>query len=118
MAVFAGIISAPAGALAFNQQIIVQATVAAQRAIYVNKDGLITKVAGNTAENIEPLVIGDNNQILTMTDSIRRQYQAFLNLHHGRLQASKEYKVNPVWVDPAPNNQKILVGIKLTLGSG
>lgn len=116
-AVFVGILSASASGFAYNQKIIVYASVAPQRAVYVNEGGFITKVAGNTSENIEPRIIGENNQTLTMTEAIRLQYQAFLNLHHGRLQASKEYKVNPVWVDTTPNTQKILVDTKLTLGS-
>ncbi len=118
IAVFMGMITAPAGALAYNQRIIVYASVAPQRAIYVNEEGFITKVAGNTSENIEPRVAGKSNETLTMTESISRQYQSFLDEHKGRLEAGKEYKVNPVTVDTTPNTQDILIDTKLTLGSG
>lgn len=105
----AGITLGGSQAMAFNTRITVYASVAEMRYIYVNKDGFITKVGGNTPQNIEPQVINEANQVISMTDAINQQYQRFLNDHHGKLQASKIYDVNPVSVDTVVNAQSIKV---------
>lgn len=103
----------PASAMAFNQRITVYASVPQMRYIYVNKDGIITKIAGNTSNNIEPKVVDENNQPLTMTESIKQQYQQFLKSHNWHLEASKIYKVNPLRVNEEISQQKIEVASKL-----
>jgi hypothetical protein len=105
----AGFITAPGSALAFNQRITVYANVPEMRIIYVSDAGFITKVGGNTSNNIEPQVYNEKSQVIPMTDAINQQYQKFLDEHQGKLQASKIYEVNPVSVDTAVNTQSIKV---------
>lgn len=102
------LVSAPAVS-AFNTRITVYASVPEMRAVYVNKAGYITKVAGNTPNNIQPRVYDENNQIIAMTDTINQQYQQFLQSHGGKLQASKIYEINPVSVSNLPNTQSVQV---------
>jgi hypothetical protein len=96
-------------ASAFNQRIIVYATVVQQRAVYVGSDGMIYKVAGNTSDNITPVAYDQNNKQLEMTDSILQQYDSFLKQHNYKLEAGKVYKVNSLQVNAAVNEQTITV---------
>jgi hypothetical protein len=107
--ILAAIAGTPSVALAFNQQITVYASVPEMRNIYVNKAGNITKIVGNTAKNIEPTVLDENNQTLIMTESISKQYEAFLKAHHNHIEASKYYYLNPLTVNSQPNNQNIKI---------
>jgi hypothetical protein len=93
----------------YNHVITVYATVAEQRAVYVDASGSIYKVAGNTTRNITPQVFTADNKLIDMTDGIMRQYQSFLDSHGGNLAAGKIYNVNPIVVNTAPN----LVTIRL-----
>jgi hypothetical protein len=115
--IIAGTVAAPA-AMAYNQTITVYATVLPQRVVHIDGSGNITRVAGNTADNIEPRVTDENNHPSAITDSIRQQYQRFLESHGNHLEAGKIYTVNPVSISPAPNTQVIEINsTNLTLGS-
>jgi hypothetical protein len=112
-----GVLAPTGGALAFNQRITVYASVSEMRYIYLDKSGLITKVGGNTSQNIEPQVFDENNHVVAMTDSVMQQYQQFLDDHNGKLEASKIYYINPVSVNNHPNTQTIKIeSASLTLG--
>jgi hypothetical protein len=113
----AGINAAPATSLAFNTRITVYASVPQMRLIYVNKAGMVTKIGGNTSQNITPQVYDENNHAVAMTESISQQYQQFLQLHNNKLEASKIYYINPVSVNNHPNTQTIKIeSASLTLG--
>lgn len=90
----AGIFS-PTGVLAFNQRLTVYASIAQQRGIYINSSGLIIKVAGNTSNNVQPMVFNEAGQTVAMTEPIQSQYQAFLKAHDYHLQAGETYLLNP-----------------------
>lgn len=113
-----GVFISSTPALAYNQQLTIYATVPPLRAIYVDAYGNIIKIGGNTSENIPPTVYDQKNQPVAMTSTIQDQYQQFLLMHGGRLQASKIYDVNPLTISLAPNTQKIMVNSpSLTLDS-
>lgn len=105
--IFALLVATPA--LAFNQRITVYASVPLMRAIYVDDSGNLVKVAGNTAQNIDPTVYNLQNKPLQLTDSIKSQYELFLKQHNNHLEASKIYLINPIIVNTATNNQSITV---------
>lgn len=107
--ILAIIIGAPSAALAFNQRITVYASVPEMRYIYVDKSGIITKVVGNTSNNIDPKVVNEDNQPLTMTESINKQYEAFLKDHHYHIAAGQFYYVNSMTVNSKLNNQNIKI---------
>jgi hypothetical protein len=110
---------AKASAQEFNHVITVYATVAEQRAIYVDDSGNIFKIAGNTSKNITPQVYGADNRPIAMTDSITRQYQDFLKSHHNYLDASVTYDLTRMVVQTAMDNRSIQLDTSgLTLGSG
>jgi len=98
-----------APALAFNQRITVYAQVLPQRVIYLDVSGNITKVAGNTVDNIEPQIIDKDNQPVPATERIQQQYLRFLESYGNHLEASKVYSVNPIAISLAPNTQTIRV---------
>lgn len=98
-------------AAAYNQRITVYAVVPPQRVVFIDEAGSIYKIAGNTSDNIEPKVLDGRNQPTEMTDAIMKQYQNFLQLHGGRLEAGKIYNVNPVSVDTSVNEQTIGLAI-------
>lgn len=102
-------IAPAAGAQEYNHKITVHAVVPELRVIYLDQSGNIIKIAGNTTANIVPTVLDSNNQPATLTPAIQSQYDNFLRLHGGRLQASKTYNVNPVSVNIAMNNLTIEV---------
>lgn len=106
-----------APALAFNTQLTVYASVPEQRIIYIDESGIIYKIAGNTKNNISPIIYDYKNQPIAITDAIQKQYDSFLSLHHGRLEASKIYKVNPITVNNTADSQTIRVDGGLKLGS-
>lgn len=108
-----------ASAQDYNHTITVYATVAEQRAVYIDANGNIYKVAGNTTRNITPQVYTTDNKLIAMTDSIMRQYQAFLNQHNGQLMAGQVYSVNQLVVQTVTDNRSIQLDTAgLTLGSG
>jgi hypothetical protein len=77
-----------------RQPITVYANVPAMRNIYVDKAGFITKIVGNTDQNVAPRVFDDElNKPQPMTDSIMRQYQQFIT-QHGVLEAGKTYTLS------------------------
>jgi hypothetical protein len=98
-----------ASASAFNTRITVNAAVPEIRAVYVNKDGFVYKVAGNTSNNVEPRVYDESNKILAMTESIKTQYDNFMEQHGWHLQASKEYSVNLLSVNTRAESAAIIV---------
>jgi len=107
-----------AGAQGFNHMITVYASVAEQRAVYLDESGNIIKVAGNTTDNVTPVVFDPNNKAVAMTPEVQRQYDDFLKLNNGRLQAGKIYNINPITVSAAPNTQLIGINsVNLSLGS-
>ena len=106
------ILPAGAGAQEFNHTITVYAVVPEQRAVYLDESGNIVKVTGNTAKNVTPTVYDSHNKEITMTDAVQDQYDDFLKQHHNQLEAGKIYKLNPLKVSAAPNNQTISVGNK------
>lgn len=91
----AGLYQPAAHAQQFNQRLTIYAAVSHQRGIYVNSSGLITKIAGNTSNNVRPTVFNENNQVITMTDSVQNQYQKFLKAHDYHLNAGQAYYLNP-----------------------
>jgi hypothetical protein len=93
--------------LAYNTQITVYASVPMMRVIYVDESGNITKVLGNTTQNIDPKVYDEHNQLISMTSQIQDQYNKFLKAHGGHLEASKIYVVNPIKVSNQPISQTI-----------
>lgn len=107
-----------ASAQEFNHVITVYATVAEQRAVYIDSHGDIYKVAGNTTHNITPRVYTADNKLTGMTDKIMGQYQAFLSQYHGQLAAGKVYDVNPLVVQVSLDDRTIQLDTSgLTLGS-
>ena len=107
-----------AGAQGFNHTITVYASVAEQRAVYLDESGNIIKVAGNTSDNVTPIVFDPNNKAVAMTPEVQRQYDDFLKLNNGRLQAGKIYNINPITVSAVPNTQIIEINsVNLSLGS-
>jgi hypothetical protein len=113
-------LSSPAAhAQQFNHRITVYASVAQQRGIYVNSSGLITKIAGNTSNNVEPMVFNENNKIIAMTDSVQNQYQAFLKAHDYHLNAGETYYLNTASISNTADSRQIKIDtVGLTLGSG
>jgi hypothetical protein len=86
------------------------------RYIYLDSQGDIQKVIGNTSQNITPKVLS-NNQLVPLSAKTARQYQYLLAENNGRLQASQTYlsdKYNPYilfahWVQNNPYfSQKII----------
>ena len=115
--IIASIAAAPA-AVAYNHIITVYAAVLEQRAVYLDSSGSIVKVAGNTSNNVTPVVFDPNNKAVAMTPEVQRQYDDFLKLNNGRLQAGKIYNINPITVSAAPNTQLIGINsVNLSLGS-
>jgi|GEM_PF-6988771 len=115
--IIASIVAAPA-AMAYNHIITVYAAVPEQRAVYLDPTGAIIKVAGNTADNVTPIVFDPNNKAVAMTPEVQRQYDDFLKLNNGRLQAGKIYNINPITVSAAPNAQLIEINsVNLSLSS-
>jgi succinyl-CoA synthetase beta subunit len=102
-----------ASAQDYNHTITVYATVPEQRAIYLDANGNIIKVAGNTTRNITPQVFSADNQLIDMNDLIMSQYQVFINQHHNHLAAGKIYEVNPLAVNTQPNQVIINVDANL-----
>jgi hypothetical protein len=108
--------SAPS-AMAFNHHITVYAQVPQMRSVYVDKAGLITKIAGNTSENITPKVYDDEfNQPQPLTDSVMRQYQQFLD-EHKVLEAGKTYDVGHEVGAHALDSHQVTIDASLRLGS-
>jgi hypothetical protein len=93
--------------LAYNTQITVYASVPMMRVIYLDESGNITKVLGNTTQNIDPKIYDEHNQPVSMTSQIQDQYNKFLKAQGGHLEASKIYVVNPIKVSNHPVNQTI-----------
>ena len=115
--IIASIAAAPA-AVAYNHIITVYAAVLEQRAVYLDSSGSIVKVGGNTSNNVTPVVFDPNNKAVAMTPEVQRQYDDFLKLNNGRLQAGKIYNINPITVSAAPNPQLIGINsVNLSLGS-
>lgn len=107
-----------ASAQEYNHIITVYASVAEQRAIYLNESGNIIKIAGNTVKNLAPTVFDSNNKEIAMTPAVQSQYDNFLKQHGYHLEASKIYKLNPVTIDLTPNTQTIGVSnAGLSLGN-
>ena len=102
-------IAPAAGAQEYNHKITVYAVVPELRVIYLDQSGNIIKIAGNTTANIVPTVLDSKNRPAALSPAIQDQYDNFLRLHGGRLQASKTYNVNPVSVNIAMNNLTIEV---------
>jgi hypothetical protein len=102
-----GLLISSTPALAYNQQLTVYASVPPMRAVYLNADGNIIKVAGNTSGSVTPQVYNDKSQLVSLTDSIQTQYQQFLQSHSGHLEAGKTYNVNPITVNIQLNDQTI-----------
>jgi len=89
-----GLIFCPAAlARTYNHTIIIYATVPKQRGIYVDKDWNIIRVAGNTSDNINPLVFSLDNRLLKMNQKIQKQYDEFLIQHDYHLIAGEVYKL-------------------------
>jgi hypothetical protein len=103
----AGVIFSGPQSLAYNTQITVYASVPMMRVIYVDDAGNITKVLGNTTQNIDPKIYNEHNQPVSVTSQIQDQYNNFLKMHGGHLEASKTYVVNPIKVSNQPINQTL-----------
>jgi len=115
--IIASIAAAPA-AVAYNHIITVYAAVLEQRAVYLDSSGSIVKVAGNTSNNVTPVVFDSSNKEIAMTASIQNQYESFLKLHNDHLLSGKIYNINPITVSAAPNTQIIGINsVNLSLGS-
>jgi len=113
----AGIVAAPT-AMAYNHIITVYAAVSEQRAVYLDSSDNIVKVAGNTSNNVTPVVFDSSDKEIAMTASIQNQYESFLKLHDDHLLSGKIYSVNPITVSAAPNSQIIVINsVDLSLGS-
>lgn len=82
----------------YNQRLTVYAQVAPMRIIFINSDQKIIKVAGNTADNIDPRVVNENQQSIQLTMDVHNQYAQILNENNGRLDPGKEYIVNPLQI--------------------
>lgn len=82
---------------AIAQKIKIVGIVPQMRLIYVNSDGKILRVVGNTDKNIAPTVSLDpSNGPAKMTQSINDQYQQLLADHGGSLQAGVTYYPRPL----------------------
>jgi hypothetical protein len=102
-------IAPAAGAQEYNHKITVYAVVPELRVIYLDQSGNIIKIAGNTTANIVPTVLDSKNRPAALSPAIQDQYDNFLRLHGGKLQASKTYNVNPVSVSTTTNSLTIEV---------
>lgn len=77
---------------AIAQKITVVGIVPQMRLIYINSDGRLLRVVGNTDENVSPIVSMDpSNGPAKMTDAISDQYQRLLADHGGKLKAGVTY---------------------------
>lgn len=79
----------------YNSQITVTAQVLPGRYIYLNESGVITKLAGNTSDNIAPAVIDSQNHKIAATDEVLATYQQVLDSHQGHLEAGRIYIISP-----------------------
>lgn len=102
--------------LVATSTITLSGTVLPGRYIYLDSQGDIQKVIGNTSQNITPKVLS-NNHIIPLTNKIFRQYQQLLAENGGQMQAGQTYlsdKYNPYtlfarWVVNNPYfSQKII----------
>lgn len=118
--VLAGALGAPAaaGAQSVSSSVTLYGYVPEMRFIYVNQDGFVTKIVGNTADNIEPRVTSLDNKEQSMTDSIRQQYDYFMSTHQWKLQAGVSYEVNPVQINSAVSSQNIEINNSSQIGAG
>lgn len=87
-----------ASAQEYNHRITVYAAVPQMRAVYIDQNGNLAKVAGNTTNNIAPQVFDLENHLIAMTSSYQSQYDRFLKAHNNYLEAGKTYIIKP----PAP----------------
>ncbi len=87
------------------------------RYIYLDKQGDIQQVVGNTSQNLTPAVLDYQHQLVPLTSKIDRQYQKLLWENGGILQAGQTYlpdKYDPYvifarWVTTNPYfSQKII----------
>jgi len=104
-----GILGAPAtaGALSISSQVTLVGIVPEMRFIYVNQDGFITRIVGNTSNNVTPRVADANNKEQPMTDAIWQQYVYFMDQHNWHLDSSASYDVNPVQINTEVSSQNI-----------
>jgi len=77
------------------------------RFVYVNQGGFITRVVGNTSDNVTPRVADGNNKELPLTDAIQQQYNYFMSQHNWHLDAGVSYTVNPVQINTAVSQVNI-----------
>jgi hypothetical protein len=92
-----------------SQTITLTGVVPEMRMLYINRDGYLVRIIGNTASNIKPEAISLDNKPLAMTDAIRRQYDYFLSQHGWKLVAGVTYQVNPVQVDTSVDRSDITI---------
>jgi hypothetical protein len=91
------------------QKVRLQGVMPVIRLIYVDPQGHITRVIGNTDQNIEPIVVLDGTpRHLVLTPYINEQYQLILASQNGRLAASTTYyPVKPSYVAAVINKTSL-----------
>ena len=107
--VIAGVLGAPAvaGAQSISSTVTLHGYVPPMRFAYVNQDGFITKIGGNTSDNITLRVATLDNKELPLTESVSQQYDYFMRQHGWKLEAGVIYEVNPVQINTQVNTQQI-----------
>ena len=102
--------------LSQSSSITLSGVVLPGRYIYLDSQGDIQKVVGNTTQNITPKVLS-NKQLVPLSTKTAQQYQYLLAENAGKLQAGQTYlsdKYNPYilfahWVQNNPYfSQKII----------
>jgi len=81
-----------------SSTITLSGTVLPGRYIYLDSQGDIKTVIGNTSENIIPKVLNAKKQLVGLTDKVNQQYQQLLAEDGGKMQPGQTYlsdKYNP-----------------------
>ena len=102
-----------AQAESISSTITLTGVVPEMRFVYLDQNGYVTKVVGNTANNISPRAIGPDNKEAPITDAIMRQYDYFMAQHNWQLDAGTSYNVNPVEINDQASSQLIQIDAQL-----
>ncbi len=116
-----GVLGAPAAAGAqssISSSVTLSGIVPEMRFVYINQDGFITKVVGNTSNNITPRVVSLDNKEQPITGAIWQQYNYFMDQHNWHLDAGVSYGVNPVQINTAVSSQNIEISAQPEAGAG
>jgi hypothetical protein len=102
-------LSAVVSAQSISSVVSIAGVVPEMRFMYVNQDGVVTRIVGNTSNNIRPRVAGPDNKELPLTDAVWQQYAYFMEQHNWHLDGGVSYDVNPVRVNTSVSSQNIQI---------